>query len=124
MDYHLLALIEQLDDSDFSSDSEFPVVISGFSEIQSKGPLADQAKYKDRIFRPGLIRSGRLTGNPDNTGLVSVGTVALTPTTDSIVSQPLGTEASGATQPSTGAIPRRPIQPKTPKTKKDSTQNT
>ena len=118
MDYHLLALIEQLDDSDFSSDSKFPTVISGFSEIQSKGPLANQARFKDKTFRPGLIRSGRLTGNPDDTGLVSVGTVAQTPTTESIVSQPLGTEASGVTQPLTGAIPRRQAQPKTPKTKK------
>ena len=55
MDYHLLALIEQLDDSDFSSDSEFPTVISGFSEIQSRGPLANQAKFKDKTFRPGVI---------------------------------------------------------------------
>ena len=68
MDYHLLALIEQSDDSDFSSDTEFPTVISGFSEIQARGPLVDHAKFKDRPFTPGVIRSGRLTGNPEHQG--------------------------------------------------------
>ena len=85
MDYHLLALIEQSDDSDFNSDTELPTVISGLSEIQVRGPLADQAKFKDRQFRPGEIRSGRLTGNPEHRGLVPVETVAQTSTTESIV---------------------------------------
>ena len=118
MDYHLLALIEQSDDSDFNSDTELPTVISGLSEIQVRGPLTNQARFKDRQFRPGEIRSGRLTGNPEDRGLVPVGTVAQTSTTESIVSQPLRTDASGVTQPLTGAVPRRQAQPKTPKTKK------
>ena len=66
MDHHLLALIEQSDDSDFSSDTKFPIVISGFPEIQVRGPLVNQAKFEDRQFRPGVVRSGRLTGNPEH----------------------------------------------------------
>ena len=84
MDHHLLALIEQSDDSDFNSDTEFPTVISGFSEIQVRGPLADQAKVKK--FRPGVIRSGRLTRNPEHRGLIPVETSSQTQTTDSVVS--------------------------------------
>ena len=118
MDHHLLVLIEQTSNSDFSSDTELPTVISGLSEVQVRGPLADQAKFKDRQFRPGEIRSGRLTGNPEHRGLVPVETVAQTPTTESVVSQPLRTEASGVTQPITGTVPRSQAQPKTTKTKK------
>ena len=101
MDYHLLALIEQSDDSDFNSDTKLPTVISGLSEIQVRGPLANQAKLEDRQFRPGEAWSGRLTGNPEHRGLVLVETVAQTPTTESVVSQPLRTEASCVTQPIT-----------------------
>ena len=116
MDHHLLALIEQSEDSDFNSDTEFPTVISGFSEIQVRGPLVNQAKAKK--FRPGVIRSGRLTGNPEHRGLIPVETSSQTPTTDSVVSQPLRTEASGVAQPSLGAVPRIQAQPKAPKTKR------
>ena len=91
MDHHLLALIEQSDDSDFSSDTKFPTVISGFSEIQVRGPLVDQGRFKDKQFTPGEVQSGRLTGNPEHRGLVPVETVAQTPTTESVVSQPLRT---------------------------------
>ena len=118
MDYHLLALIEQLDDSEFSSDTEFPTVISGFSEIQSKGYLVDQAKFKDRTFRPGIIQSSRLTGDPENLGFIPVEATTQTPTTDPVVNQPLITEASGVAQPSLGAVPHSQAQPKAPKTKK------
>ena len=118
MDYHLLALIEQSEDSDFSSDTKFPTVISGFSEIQSRGSLVDQAKFKDRPNRPGIIWSGRLTGNPENLGFIPVETTTQTPTTDSVVSQPLITEARGVAQPSLGAVPRSHVQPKAPKTNK------
>ena len=76
MDHHLLALIEQSEDSDFNSDTEFPTVISGFSEIQVRGPLVDQAKVKQ--FRPGVIRSGRLTGNLEHRGLIPVETSSQT----------------------------------------------
>ena len=42
MDYHLLAILEQSEESDFDSETEFPTVVSGFSEIQSKGDLVNQ----------------------------------------------------------------------------------
>ena len=106
MDYHLLALIEQSDDSDFNSDTELPTVISGLSEIQVRGPLVDQARYEDRQFRPGVIRSGRHTGNPQHLGLIPVETSNQAQTTDSVVSQPLRTGVSSAAQPSLGAVPR------------------
>ena len=118
MDYHLLAILEQSEESDFDSETEFPTVVSGISEIQSKGYLVDQAKFKDRTFRPGIIQSSRLTGNPENLGFIPVETTTQTPTTDSVVSQPLITEASGVDQPSLGAVPRSQAQPKAPKTKK------
>ena len=93
-------------------------MISGFSEIQSKGYLVDQAKFKDRTFRPGIIQSSRLTGHPKNLGFIPVEATTQTPTTDPVVNQPLITEASGVAQPSLGAVPRSQAQPKTPKTKK------
>ena len=93
-------------------------MIYGFSEIQVRGPLVDQGKFKDRQFRPGVVRSGRLTGNPEHQGLIPVETSTQTPTTDSVISQPLRTEASGVAQPSLGAVPRIQSQPKAPKTKK------
>ena len=41
MDHHLLAILEKSEDSDFDSETEFPTVVSGFSEIQSKGDLVN-----------------------------------------------------------------------------------
>ena len=117
MDYHLLAILEEPDDSDFDSETEFPTVVSGFSEIQSKGDLINQAKFPDRIFRPGSIRSARLAGDTENEGLIPVEATTQTTTTNSIVTPSL-TEASGGIQPTLGAIPRRQSQPKAPKTKK------
>ena len=116
MDHHLLALIEQSEDSDFSSDTEFPTVISGLSEIQVRRPLVNQAKAKQ--FRPGVIRSGRLTGNPQHWGLNLVETSNQTQTTDSVVSQPLRTEASSVAQPSLGAVPCVQNQTKVPNKKR------
>ena len=68
MDYHLLALIEQSSDSDLSFGGEYSAVIPVFQEIQTKGPLSNQAKFKDRIFTAGSQCSARLTGNPELTG--------------------------------------------------------
>ena len=48
MDHHLLAIIEQSKDSDFSSDTEFPTVISGLSEIQVRE--GSQKKCKSVVF--------------------------------------------------------------------------
>ena len=118
MDYHLLAILEQSEESDFDSETEFPTVVSGFSEIQSKGYLVDQVKFKDKVFRPGSIRSARLIGDPENQGFIPVEVTTQTPTTNPTVNQPLVTEASGGVQPSLGAIPRRQAQPKAPKIKK------
>ena len=101
MDYHLLALLEQSSDSDFSSETEFPTVIPRFQEVQERGPLANQAKFKDRIFRPGERWSGRLTRNPELTGSVTVETTTQTTTTVSVVNQPLRTETRGVSQPIT-----------------------
>ena len=105
MDYHLLAILEQSEESDFDSETEFPTVVSGFSEIQSKGDLVDQARFKDKVFRPGGIRSARLAGDSENRGFIPVEVTTQTPTTNPTVNQPLRTEASGGIQPSLGAIP-------------------
>ena len=82
MDYHLLAILEQSEESDFDSETEFPTVVSGFSEIQSKGYLVDQVKFKDKVFRPGSIRSARLIGDPENQGFIPVEVTTQTPTTN------------------------------------------
>ena len=94
MDYHLLAILEKSEDSDFDSETEFPTVVSGFSEIQSTGDLVNQAKFKDRVFGPGSIWSARLAGNSENRGLIPVEGTTQTTTTNPTVTQPL-TEASG-----------------------------
>ena len=92
MDYHLLALIEQSSDSDISSEGEYSAVIPEFQEIQTKGPLANQAKFADRIFRAGSRWSARLTGNPEHTGSVTVETTSQSTTTESVITQPIRTE--------------------------------
>ena len=117
MDYHLLAILEKPEDSDFDSETEFPTVVSGFSEIQPKGDLVNQAKFKDKVFRPGSIRSARLAGDSENRGFIPIEVTTQTTTTNPTVTQPL-TEASGGIQPTLGAIPRRQSQTKAPKTKK------
>ena len=104
MDHHLLAIIEQSEDSDLSSDTKFPTVISGLSEIQVRRPVVNQANAKQ--FRPGVIRVGRHTGNPQHLGLIPVETSNQAQTTESVVSQPLRTGVSSAAQPSLGAVPR------------------
>ena len=93
MDYHLLALIEQSSDSDLSSGGEYSAVIPVFQEIQTKGPLSNQAKFKDRIFAAGSRWSARLTGNPELTGSVTVETTSQTTTTESVVTQLIRIEA-------------------------------
>ena len=118
MDYHLLAILEQSEESDFDSETEFPTVVSGFSEIQPKGDLVNQAKFKDRVFRPGSIRSARLTGDSENRGFIPVEVTTQTPKPNPTVNQPLITEASGGIQPSLGAIPCSQAQTKAPKAKK------
>ena len=117
MDHHLLAILEKSEDSDFDSETEFPTVVSGFSEIQSKGDLVNQARFRDKVFRPGSIKSARLAGDTENQGLIPVEVPTQTPLTTPIVNQPLF-EASRGIQSSLGAIPRRQIQSKTPKAKK------
>ena len=96
-------------------------MVSGFSEIQPKGDLVNQAKFKDRVFRPRGIRSARLAGDSENRGFIPVEVTTQTPTTNPTVNQPL-IEASGGIQPSLGAIPRRQTQSKTPKAKKKAPQ--
>ena len=113
MDYHLLAILEEPDDSDFDSDTEFPTVVSGLTEFQPRN-LVNQAKFPDRPFRPGNIRSARLAGDSDNQGLIPVVVSTQTPTTNPTV--------SGGIQPSLGAIPRIQTQSKTPKAKKKAPQ--
>ena len=88
-------------------------MISGLSEIQVRRPLVNQAKAKQ--FRPGVIRSGRHTGNPQHLGLIPVETSNQAQTTDSVVSQPLRTGVSSAAQPPLGAVPRVQNQAKAPK---------
>ena len=117
MDYHLLAILEKSEDSDFDSETEFPTVVSGFSEIQSKGDLVNQARFRDKVFRPGSIKSARLAGDTENQGLIPVEVTTQTPTTTPTVNQPL-IETSRGIQSSLGAIPRRQGQSKTPKAKK------
>ena len=91
-------------------------MISGFSEIQVRGPLVNQAKAKK--FRPGVIRSGRHTGNPQHLGLILVKTSNQAQTTESVVSQPFRTGVSSAAKPSLGAVPRVQDQTKVPKKKR------
>ena len=106
MDHHLLAILGKSEDSDFDSETEFPTVVSGFSEIQSKGDLVNQAKarFKDKIFRPGIIKSARLSGDTENQGLIPVEVTTQTPTTTPTINQPL---IDRDIQSSLGAIPRR-----------------
>ena len=94
MDYHLLASKEQSSESDISSENKYPTVIPGFQEIQVRGPLGNQAKFADRIFRAGSRWSARLTGNPEHTGSVMVETTSQSTTTESVVTQPIRTESS------------------------------
>ena len=57
MDYHLLAILEKPEDSDFDSETEFPTVVSGFLEIQPKG----QSGFSE--IQP--IRPNSKTGSSD-----------------------------------------------------------
>ena len=111
MEIHLLALIEQSSDSDLSSGDENSVVISGFQEIQAQGSLHNQAKFKDRLFQAGSRWSGRLSGNPEYRGSITVETTSQSTTTESVVAtQPIRTEVL-------------PIPQKQPKTTKVKTGN-
>ena len=119
MDRHLLAILEESEDSDFDSEYDFPTVVSGLSDIQSRGDLVNQARvsFKDKIFRPGIVKSARISGDTEKQGLISVEVTTQTQTTT--ISQPL----IGRDIPSSlGAIPRRQEQSKTPKTQKKAPQ--
>ena len=102
MDHNLLAILEETEDSDYEYDYNFPTVVSGLSDIQSRGELVNQARvsFKDRIFRPGVVKSARISGDTERRGLIEV----TTQTQTTSISQPL----IGTGTPSTlGAIPRR-----------------
>ena len=63
MDHHLLAILEESEDSDFDYEYAFPTVVSGLSDIQARGSLVNQARvsFKDKIFRPGVVKSARIS---------------------------------------------------------------
>ena len=113
MDHNLLAILEETEDSDYEYDYNFPTVVSGLSDIQTRGELVHQARvnFKDKVFRPGLVKSARLSGDIERQGLIEV----TTQTQTTSISQPV----TGTDTPSTlGAIPRRQPVIKTPKTKR------
>ena len=115
MDHHLLAILEESEDSDYDYEYDFPTVVSGLSDIQARGSLVNQARvsFKDKIFRPGVVKSARISRDTERQGLISVEVTTQTQTTT--ISQPL----IGTGTPSTlGAIPRRQSVIKTPKTKR------
>ena len=53
MDHNLLAILEETEDSDYEYDYNFPTVVSGLSDIQTRGELVNQARvpFKDKIFK-------------------------------------------------------------------------
>ena len=113
MDHNLLAILEETEDSDYEYDFNFPTVVSGLSEIQARGELVNQARvpFKDKIFRPGVVKSARISGDTERQGLIEV----TTQTQTTSINQPV----TGTGTPSTlGAIPRRQSVIKTPKTKR------
>ena len=67
MDHHLLAILEESEDSDFDYEYDFPTVVSGLSDIQSRGDLVNQARvsFKDKIFRPGIVKSAGILGDTE-----------------------------------------------------------